>query len=65
VLMADVNAARTGVDTAGALGAVKDVARSCRTKETCIWCVSDPLQLEHGAKKGAAIVRLLRASTPR
>jgi hypothetical protein len=53
-LMANENVTRTRVEPRGALDGVTDTARLRRTNVTCIWGVSDPLQLDHGAKKGAA-----------
>jgi hypothetical protein len=51
-LMANENVTRTSVEPRGALGGVTDTARLRRTNVTCIWGVSDPLQPDHGAKKG-------------
>jgi hypothetical protein len=48
----DANDVDTASDTGGALDDRRGRARFCRTTATCIWGVSDPLQLDHGAKKG-------------
>jgi hypothetical protein len=51
-VMANVNVTRTRVEPRGALDGVAETARLLRTNVTRIWGVSDPLQLDHGAKKG-------------
>ena len=52
VLMANLRVAHTKVEPRGALDDVTDTTQVRRTNVTCIWGVSDPLQLDHGAKKG-------------
>ncbi len=51
-LMVNKNVTRTRVEPRNALDGVTDTARARRTNVTCIWGVSDPLKLVHGAKKG-------------
>jgi hypothetical protein len=51
-LAVDANHIATASDTSGALGDGRDRARFCRTTATCIWGVSDPYQLKHGAVIG-------------
>jgi hypothetical protein len=52
VRTAHVNGGAHAVELCGALGRCRLQARSLRTNVTCVWGVSDPLQLDHGAKKG-------------
>ena len=49
---AHVNGGAHAVELCGALDRCRVQARSLRTNVTCVWGVSDPLQLDHGAKKG-------------
>ena len=51
-LAVDANHADIASHTSGAFGDGRDRARFCRTKATCIWGVSDPYQLKHGAVIG-------------
>jgi hypothetical protein len=51
-LAVDANDVDTASDTGGALAEVRDRARFGRTTATCIWGVSDPRQLKHGAVIG-------------
>ena len=52
VLLANLHVAHTRVEPRGALDGVTDTTQLRRTNVSCIWGVSDPLQLDHGAKKG-------------
>jgi hypothetical protein len=49
----DAYEVNTASDAGGTLDDGRDRVRSCRTTVICIWGVSDPLHLDHGAKKGA------------
>jgi hypothetical protein len=53
VRTAQVNAGAHAVESCGALDRCQGQVRSLRTNVTCVWGVSDPLQLGCGAKKGA------------
>jgi hypothetical protein len=50
--MANLHVAHTGVEPRGVLDGVSDTTQLRRTNVKCIWGVSDPLQLDHRAKKG-------------
>jgi hypothetical protein len=52
VRTAHVSGGAHAVELCVALDRCRVQARSLRTNVTCVWDVSDPLQLDHGAKKG-------------
>jgi hypothetical protein len=64
-LAVNANHVATASDTSGALGNDRDRARFGRTTATCIWGVSDPYQLKHGAviggwQRGSLTPQMLR-----